>query len=135
MCHFGVKWFTYAHYFMVLDTVYDPIDANLTWQGMDPNFSDSDLDHAMLEAGSNPSDEGFGFDDDSDDDSFDTSDHHPALECTSNTGGANSSLPEREIDSVDLDEDAAVSDNVADLPEVIQRLQKQLLAGYTHPKS
>src|SRR6201996_6511662 len=99
------------------DTVYNPIDANLTWQGMDSNLSDLDLDHAMLEAGSNPSEEDFGFDNDSDDDSFDSSDHHPALECTPNTGGASSSLPEKEIDSVDLDEDAAVSDSVADLPE------------------
>ena len=133
MCHFGVKWCTHVHYFMVPDTVYDPTDANLTWQGMDPDFSDLDLDHAMLEAGSNPSDEDFGFDEDSDDDNFNTSDYHPALKCTPNTGGANSSLSEREIDSVNLDEDAAVSDSVADLPEVIQRLRKQLLAGYTHP--
>ena len=87
----------------------------------------------MLEAGSNPSNEDFGFDDNSNDDSFDSFDHHPALECTSNTGGANSSLLEREIDSVDLDEDAAVSNSVAGLLEVVQRLQKQLLAGYTHP--
>ena len=41
-------------------------------------------------------------------------------------------LPEREQDTVGLDEDEAAA-NMADLPEVIQCLRKQLLAGYTHP--
>jgi hypothetical protein len=37
---------------------------------------------------------------------------------------------EREPDTVGLDEDVAGA-SMADLPEVIQCLQKQLLAGYT----
>ena len=101
---------------------------------MNPNFSEpnSDVEPAGLEAGSIP------FYEDSDSDSghfdpdFDTA--HPAMEpqCMEDTGGTTSFLPEREPESVCLDEDAAGA-SMADLPEVIQCLRKQLLAGYTHP--
>ena len=59
---------------------------------------------------------------------------HPALEppCMEVTGDTTSFLPEGGPDYVGLDEGAADA-SMADLPEVIQSLWKQLLAGYTHP--
>ncbi|KAF8264715.1 hypothetical protein EI94DRAFT_1805430 [Lactarius quietus] len=114
------------------DTTIDPIDADLTWQGMNPTFCDPDPDDA-LETGSNSSGINFASDDDfdSDDDDLDFSDHHPALEQSSNIQDTNSSLPDGELDCANPNEDdAAVAASAADLPEVIQRLWKQLLAGY-----
>ena len=110
-----------------------PMDDEITWHGMDPNFSEpnSDVEPAGSESGSIPLYE----DSDSDSDCFDTA--HPALEppcmeVTDDTTRATSFLHEGEPDSVDFDEGAAGA-SMADLPEVIQTLRKQLLAGYTHP--
>ena len=106
-----------------------PIDDEITWHdGMDPNFSEpnSDVELAGSESGSTPLYE----DSDSDFDCFDTA--HPALECMEVTGDTTSFLPEGGPDNVGLDEGAADA-SMADLPEVIQSLRKQLLAGYTHP--
>ena len=118
---------------MMLDTIIGPIDADLTWQEMDPTFCESDLDYAS-EVGSYNSDINLASDDDdfdSDDDNLDSSDHHPVVEQRSNNEGTNSSLPDVELDSVNPDkDDVAVAASAADLPEVIQRFQKQLLAGY-----
>jgi hypothetical protein len=111
------------------DPVDDPIDDPITWHGMDPNFSDSDEELAGSEAGSIPSYE----DSDSDSDSFDTA--HPAMQQMEDIGDTLSFLPEREPDSVGLDEvdEDVAGASKADLPEVIQCIRKQLLAGYTHP--
>ena len=136
MCNFSLKSFIHAYQYMMLDTIIGPIDADLTWQGMDPTFCDSDLDYAS-EAASNSSGINFASDDDdfdSDDDNLDSSDHHPGLEQRSNNESINSSLPNVELECVSPDEDdAAVTASAADPPEVIQRLRKQLLAGYAPP--
>ncbi|KAF8268368.1 hypothetical protein EI94DRAFT_1800595 [Lactarius quietus] len=52
----------------------------------------------------------------------DEPDCHPILKPVDN----------READSSNLDQDSFTS-SAADLPEVVQKLQKQLLSGYTHP--
>ena len=136
MCNFSLKSFIHAYQYMMLDTIIGPIDADLTWQGMDPTFCDSDLDYAS-EAASNSSGINFASDDDdfdSDDDNLDSSDHHPGLEQRSNNESINSSLPNVELECVSPDEDdAAVTASAADPPEVIQRLRKQLLAGCHDP--
>jgi hypothetical protein len=109
-------------------------NADLTWQGMDPNVSDSELDQdAVSNAGSQAGSLDQDTDEDSDSDSdVNSSNLHPALAPASNVGGADNSLPEREPDSRDLDEEDFV-DSGADLPEVVKKLQLQLLSGYKPP--
>jgi hypothetical protein len=109
-------------------------DADLTWQGMDPNVSDSELDqdavsNAGSQAGSLDQDTDEDFDSDED---VDSSNLHPALVPASNVGGADNSLPEREPDSGDLDEEASAASG-ADVPEVVKKLRLQLLSGYKPP--
>jgi hypothetical protein len=59
---------------------------------------------------------------------FDIAELHPTQEAP-----ADSSSLEKEQVSVDLDQDDVSSAGTADLPEVVRRLQKQLLNGYTCP--
>ncbi|KAH9051130.1 hypothetical protein EDB83DRAFT_2676526 [Lactarius deliciosus] len=98
--------------------------------GMDPNISDSEMDHSGLSgAGS-----GFvGSDSDSDDEA--EAELHPALVPSSirhpDTSDP-SSFSEREPAGVSSDEGDDFGTG-ADLPEVVRRLRTQLLSGYTPP--
>ena len=106
---------------MLLDTIDGLLDADLTWQDM-ANASDLELDlDAASEAGCGSSDQDSDVVDVDSDDNDD--DCHPILESVSY---ANS-------DSANLDEDDNFTPGIADLPEVVQKLQKQLLSHYTHP--
>jgi hypothetical protein len=112
----------------VLEDLFSSTDADLTWQGMDPDVSDLELDeNAVSEACSDSVDQ----DSDSDED-LDSSDLHPALAPASNVGGADNSLPDRESDSGGVDEEASAASG-ADVPEVVQKLRPQLLSGYKPP--
>ena len=96
-------------------TTSDAESDGVTYLGMDPNVSDSERDLSE------------DYDSDSDDDSdldSDTEELHPVLKAP-----ADGILPEKEPVGVNPDED----DDAADLPEVIKRLRKQLLNGYTCP--
>ncbi|KAH9008718.1 hypothetical protein EDB83DRAFT_2322926 [Lactarius deliciosus] len=98
--------------------------------GMDPNISDSEMDHSGLSgAGS-----GFvGSDSDSDDEA--EAELHPALVPSSirhpDTSDP-SSFSEREPAGVSSDEGDDFGAG-ADLPKVVRRLRTQLLSGYTPP--
>jgi hypothetical protein len=110
---------------MSLDMI-GPISAGPTWKGMN-NVSDSDSEEldpcpapdASLDQGSESSDS----DDDSDSNSDSDPDCHPILELSSNVES-----PFLETDGADT-----LAPGAADLPEVIQLLQKQLLSDYTPP--
>ncbi|KAF8257121.1 hypothetical protein EI94DRAFT_1818941 [Lactarius quietus] len=103
-----------------------------TYWGMDPNVSDTELD--QLEEISSPVYY--------DSDDSDTAEFHPVLEAPleANTDDsdtaelhhvqkapADDNPSERELASVGFDEDSITT---ADVPEVIKRLQKELLNGY-----
>jgi hypothetical protein len=144
---------------MVLDDLLSPADMNteidpyvelepgspiaepgdFTCLGMDPNISDSELPGDVP----NPVDS----DSDSDSDSA-TAELHPVLEAPLEAptddfdtaephlvqgAPADSSPPEMEQVGDDLDQDDVPSAGNAGMPEVVRRLQKQLLNGYTHP--
>jgi hypothetical protein len=104
------------------------ISADLTWKGMN-NISDSDLEEldpypasdASLDQGSEPSESESESDSNSESDS--DPDCHPILEPISNAEN-----PLLETDDADT-----FTPGAADLPEVIQLLQKQLLSNYTPP--
>ena len=135
--------------------------ADLSWLGTDPNIYDPEPGQEMevFEAGSSIFEQDYEPDDDDDDpfeihpslesstkgpglleqhSEFDAADFHPSLEypskgcsntpepgsfCTGDSDGA---------DPEDMEAPDAV--NLPDmLPDLITKLQKQLLAGYTHP--
>jgi hypothetical protein len=103
------------------------VDNDLTSLEMD-YVSDSEIDQdAMLsEAGPSLSDQ------DSDFESEDDAELHPAMEPSSIDASGHGSSLERDPDS-DLDEDEAFAASDADLPEVVKKLRQQLLSGYTLP--
>jgi hypothetical protein len=105
---------------MVLDTVIDAVDSSLIWQGMD---NVSDLEEQDQDATSEASFHSLDQDSDSDAE-LDSDDPycHPILEPVLNADN-----------SANLDEDDSFTSSAADLPEVVQKLQKQLLSGYTPP--
>lgn len=99
---------------------FDPLDLEL------------ELDqYAISEAGSEANSLDEEFDSDSDLDS--DSELHPAMDPALQTGSS-ISMPQAlvEPDSGDIDEEAFAASG-ADLPEVIKKLRKQLLSGYTPP--
>ena len=146
---------------MVLDDLCDLVDMNIDidpaelepgsetliaepdhFCGMDPNISDSEPPKAGKAAASPVgyySDSDFDSDSDTElhpaleglleasDDDFNTAELHPVQEAL-----AGSSPPGKEP-GVDPDQDDASFASTADVPEVVRRLQKQLLNGYTHP--
>jgi hypothetical protein len=140
--HFSMKSLIYTYCGMVLDELFSSVNANelangdicstagvnpdLTWPGIEPDVSDSDLDQPAV-----PSEEVSDFweqDSDTDDDS--DIELHPAVVPPSDTNGSPS---EREPDSVDFDENEDSAASAADLPEVVQELRHQLLSGYSSP--
>jgi hypothetical protein len=139
MVSVNVKWFICAHCCMILDTAFSPSGADLGMDlGEDISESDFELDLAVSEAGSNsldpildqdPDDD----DDDDEDEDDDNPDCHPALEPTSSADGCDNLFPEQETDGANLDEADTTAACPADLPEVVQKLQKQLLSGYRPP--
>ena len=117
--------------------------ANLSWPDMDPDVSD--LEYQGSEAGTSPleDDSDLEFDSDSSDE-LDASPLHPCLELSSKEGPDNydhGSLCTQAAHNVDAANAAALPEGankfdaagVAPVPVVVQRLQKQLLAGYTLP--
>ena len=102
--------------------------ADLSWMGMDPdNISDdqesfSDAGLSLLE-------------EDSDEDLDDKSESHPSLDTSNNYPNVSdhTSLHMGGPDSVDLDDNSNIVHVESVLPDFVQRLQKQLLAGYTLP--
>jgi hypothetical protein len=136
---------------MILDDFFGPADMNtevdiaesddFTYLGMDPNISDSELTGDV----SSPVEYDSSSDSDSDSataelhpilevplealtDEFDTAELYPAQDAP-----ADNSPPEMEQGHVDLDQDDVTSAGTADVPEVVKRLRKQFLNGYTHP--
>jgi Transposase family tnp2 len=111
-----------------LDTIIDPLDADLMQEGM-INPSDSDLD-TVSEAGYSSLDQDFDDDDDDDEGGNKDDNCHPILNPVS-------TAPERETDCANLDEDVTTPSSTAslatDVPEVVQKLREQLLSNYTHP--
>ncbi|KAF8257585.1 hypothetical protein EI94DRAFT_1817394 [Lactarius quietus] len=110
-------------------------DPDLDWLGMDPNISDTEPDQQPIlsEADFTSSEEDF----DSDDDSSSNL-PHPSLMPPSKEHQSTftlSSLPESDPDSVNLDQSNTVAASATDLPYVVQRLQEQLLSGYTAPNN
>ena len=107
---------------------------DLTLLGMDPNISDSEMDPHAMQSGTGPS-----FLDEDFDSEEDASEVHPIVEPLSMGHPgiySQGSLPDRDSDtSVNLDEDEpeAVTADAEDLPEVVERLRKELLSGYTSP--
>jgi hypothetical protein len=109
--------------------------ADLSLLEMDPDISDSELD---LEPEASPSllEQYSESDEDSDED-VDPSEIHPCLESPSD-GCSNifkpGSLHTGDLDGADPDEDTNAAANLPDdVPDVVARLQRQLLAGYTPP--
>jgi hypothetical protein len=124
----------YAHCCILLDTAFSPSGADLEMDlGEDISESDFELDLAVSEAGSSFSNPILDQDSDSDNEGDDNPDHHPALEPTSNADGSDNLFPEQETDGANLDEADTFAACPADLPEVVQKLQKQLLSGYRPP--
>ena len=117
-----------------------PITDPDEYFGMDPNVSDSEPPKGAVSPVGYYSDSDFDSDSDTEPhpalkapleapvDDFDTAELYPVQEAL-----ADSSPPEKEP-SVDPDQDDVFSaDAAADVPEVVKRLRKQLLNGYTHP--
>jgi hypothetical protein len=114
--------------------------ADLSWLEMDPDISDPDLEleHPFQLPEADPSllEQDSESDEDSDED-VDPSEVHPCLESPSE-GCPNISEPGSshmgDLDSADLDNDTNAVANLPDIvPDVVARLQRQLLAGYTPP--
>jgi hypothetical protein len=106
--------------------------ADLTWIGVDPNISDSEeLDNLSVSSESDNGSCSLALDSDSDSDSDSgKSELHPAIMALSDHDNSPS---KRESDHVNFDEEEVFAAHPAELPEVIKKLQVQLLAGYTHP--
>ena len=111
--------------------------ADVSWLATDPDISDPDFDQEpTFQARSSLLEPDFESDEDFDEGS-DTSEVHPCLETPGDVGLNISDQEDVHMgdpDSVNLDNDtnAACAD---DLPDLVKRLQEQLLAGYTAPYS
>lgn len=112
--------------------------ADLSWLETDPDISDPELDQEspFSEAGPSLLEQDSESDEDSD---LDPSEIHPCLKPPSK-GCPNISEPGslhmRDLDGADPDEDtnATYAANLPDIvPDIVARLWRQLLAGYTHP--
>jgi hypothetical protein len=107
--------------------------ANLTWMGMDPDVSDSELDQLAVPSEDDSSSLDQDSESDTDDDASILSKLHPAMMCLSKNDDTDNTTSEREPDTADLDKEEGFADSATDLPEVVKRLREKLLAGYTSP--
>ena len=103
--------------------------ADLSWMGMDLDNISGDDQEPFSDAGLSSLEE------DSDEDLDDKSEIHPSLDTSNNCPNVSdhTSLHMGDPDSVDWDDNSNILHVEDDLPDVVQRLQKQLLAGYTLP--
>ena len=102
--------------------LHDEVDTDLIRQDtVGISDTEPDLD-TMSDASHGSLDQEFDDDDDDDDD-----DCHPILRPASNDG------PEPEPGCADIDRDETSTSSTTELPEVIQKLRKQLLSSYSPP--
>ena len=111
------------------------VDTNFTYLEMDPNISDSEMAQDQLSEAS------LSFLDQDDEDGVEQDDTdlelHPAIQPLSMVDSdisGQGSLPQRDTDD-NLDEAVAFAAGATDSPEIIQRLQKQLLSSYSLPNN